>query len=149
MAVDHEKTEDGDGSEGSTLLFQHCRTSETGNTNQCIHDFLCWNPNYVIMWYYFSSRFRRMFSCKSMFDYKPLLLPSSIPGCEALLNFQLHYVAVQSSNASEIEKDATGDQTTEKRVLYAPIVVARATNLLIEGLATDECTLCQLKVEVS
>lgn len=69
-------------------------------------------------------------------------------GCEAVLSLQLYYVSLQRSAASEAEKDA-GDQTTEKRVLYAPIVVARATNLLIEGLVTDECTLCQLKVEVS
>jgi len=60
----------------------------------------------------------------------------------------LHYFAAQKSDGSEVEKDA-GEPTTEKRVLYAPIVVARATNLLIEGLVTDECTLGQLKVEVS
>lgn len=69
-------------------------------------------------------------------------------GLENILDLQLHFVAVQRSDASDADTESPA-QATEKRVLYAPIVVARATNLFIEGLVTDECTLGQLKVEVS
>nr|PNR49566.1 hypothetical protein PHYPA_011462 [Physcomitrium patens] len=73
------------------------------------------------------------------------------PKTEVEVKVPLFYFTIveplkQRNDASADETEA-GDQTTEKRVLYAPIIAARITNLFVEGVVVEECTLCQLKVE--
>ncbi len=47
-------------------------------------------------------------------------------------------------DAEEIEQGPP-----ERSLSYTPIIVARMTSLVIEGLVTVESTLCQFKVQVS
>lgn len=61
------------------------------------------------------------------------------------LNMWLIYC--QTADTSSDEKEFE-NQSTDRRVSYSPIIIARATNLLVEGIVTAECSLCQLKVEV-